>query len=249
MSLNKVLVGTSLALGALLVTQVVINNSKPLPHRYHASWINNANTAQEGVDQSDHVVGADVVSLAKGPDIVIATPAEPSGQDSIPTTVVTLSVTKKYKGNKSVGEIIHLLQTGSGSDAVISPAPPEADETLNIKSTSPVTGKNKRPDGQTKGSPPSSNSETRSTILEDDPPYQIGEKYILFLKNLDDGGGANPLLNAVPPGTTRALAPEGRYQVTKQDHLKPVTTKKGFAPKWQGKHKSELEAAIGGGNP
>lgn len=237
MTFNKVLAMTSVALGALLVTQVTVNNYfKPLPHRYHASWVDNANTAQEGVDQSDSVIEGEVQSVTKGPDIVLQVPSEPSGEDRIPTSVVTLLVTKKYKGSHAPGQTVQLVQTGGGSDAKIEEAPPEADDVVK---GNPFVGKgqikkNRADQGTSTASPSGPTSkESRATILEDDPPYEVGEKYVLFLKNVGD-----------QPGKTRALAPEGRYQITKEKRLKPVTTKKGFAPKWQGKDQGELEAAI-----
>jgi len=240
--LNRMLALTSVALGALLVSQLAFGVrlmlpweewNKPPVVRLHASWINNANTAAEGKAQSDHIVLGEVIGLAKGPDIVHAAPEEPEGQVSIPTTIVRLAVKKTYKG--APGEVVELFQTGGGTDAVQLPAPPEADAAKPPKAQ------------KGRGNPPGPTSnESRATILEDDPPYQIGEKYILFLKNIDEGPGvaAAGALAALPPGMVRALAPEGRYQITKQDHLKPVTTKKGFAPQWQGRHMSELEAEI-----
>ena len=51
-------------------------------------------------------------------------------------------------------------------------------------------------------------------------------------------------LAAVSPAMKRSLAPEGRYQVTKGDHLKPSTNRKGFAPNWKGRPLSDLESEL-----
>ena len=43
---------------------------------------------------------------------------------------------------------------------------------------------------------------------------------------------------------TRVLAPEGRLQITKSDHLKPATTRRGFAPNLVGRSLTEFETEI-----
>jgi hypothetical protein len=91
MTLNRALALTSVALGAMLVIQVALVNSQnfqPPQRRFHASWVNNANTLKEGLDQSDHVILGEVIELGKGPDLVVPAAGEPSGEDRIPTTIV-----------------------------------------------------------------------------------------------------------------------------------------------------------------
>src|SRR6266446_2928021 len=106
MALNRALALTSVALGAMLVIQVALVNSLnfQLPQRrFHASWVNHANTLKEGLDQSDHVILGEVIQLRKGPDLVIPAAGEPSGEDRIETTVVKLKVHKTYKGAPGEG--------------------------------------------------------------------------------------------------------------------------------------------------
>ncbi len=256
MTLNRVLALTSVALGALLVIQVALVNTQnfqPPPRRFHASWVNNANTLKEGADQSDHVILGEVIELRKGPDLVVVALPEPGGEDRIPTTIVKLAVMKTYKG--APGEVVELMQTGQSTDALLLPSDPAAaagdDEDNDSHGKDRDKGKSKgkgkgRPKGQSNASPtfPSAGDSSRATILEDDPPYQVGEKYIVFLKDMQQSPESATALAAVSPGMTRALAPEGRYQLTKGDHLKPMTARRGFAPNWVGRPLTEFESEI-----
>ena len=232
MTLNRVLVLTSVALGAMLVIQVALVNSlnfQPPQRRFHASWVNHANTLKEGLDQSDHVILGEVIQLRKGPDLVIPAAREPSGEDRIETTIVKLKVHKTYKGGP--GEFVELMQTGHSTDAVLLPGNPfpAAQDNGRVQ----VKGK-RRVQGQSTTSPIGPTAgDSRATILEDDPPYLVGEKYVLFLKDMQDSSGM-----------TRVLAPEGRLQITKSDHLKPATTRRGFAPNLVGRSLTEFETEI-----
>jgi len=218
MTLNRVLALTSVALGALLVIQVALVMSRPPERRLHASWLNLANTLEEGAAQSDHVILGEVLEVRKGQDIVVPAPGEPNDEHRVPTQIVKLRVEKAYKG--APGEVVELFQTGQSTDAEVEPSP--SDDThgkSRAKAPQPTSG------------------DARQNFLEDDPPYQVGEKYVLFLKDQQGAEGR-------PTGRKRALAPEGRYQVTKNDKLKPVTPKRGFAPKWIGRPLGDFEAEV-----
>src|SRR3989454_1081298 len=241
MTLNRVLALTSIALGAMLVIQVALvnsQNSQPPQRRLHASWVNHANTLKEGLDQSDQVILGEVSELGKGPDLVVPALGEPPcpastpkcvGEDRVPTTIVKLKVQKTYKGRP--GTFVKLLQTGHSTDAVLLPGNPFSATQdygrLQVKGKRRVQGQSTTsPIGPTSG-------DSRATILEDDPPYLVGEKYVLFLKDMQDSSGMK-----------RVLAPEGRLQITKSDHLKPATTRRGFAPNLVGRSLTEFETEI-----
>src|SRR5207249_9370352 len=178
MTLNRVLALTSIVLGAMLVIQVAFVNSlnfQPPQRRLHASWVNHANTLKEGLDQSDRVILGEVIQLRKGPDLVIPAAGEPSGEDRIETTIVKLKVHKTYKGAPS--EFVELMQTGHSTDAVLLPGNPfsAAQDNGNVQ----IKGK-RRVQGQSTTSPKGPTAgDSRATILEDDPPYLVGEKYVL----------------------------------------------------------------------
>ena len=243
MTLNRVLALTSVALGAMLVIQVALVNSlnvQPPQRRFHASWVNHANTLKEGLDQSDHVILGEVIQLRKGPDLVVPAAGEPSGEDRIETTVVKLKVNKTYKGRPS--DVVELMQTGHSTDAVLLPGNPfpAAQDNGHVQ----VKGK-RRVQGQSTTSPIGpTEGESRATILEDDPPYLVGEKYVLFLKDMQHSDASAVALAGVSRAMTRVLAPEGRLQITKSDHLKPATTRRGFAPNLVGRSLTEFETEI-----
>ena len=243
MTLNRVLALTSIVLGAMLVIQVALVNSlnvQPPQRRFHASWVNHANTLKEGLDQSDRVILGEVIQLRKGPDLVIPAAGEPSGEDRIETTIVKLKVQKTYKGAPSDG--VELMQTGHSTDAVLLPGNPfpAAQDNGHVQ----VRGK-RRVQGQSTTSPIGPTAgEPRATILEDDPPYLVGEKYVLFLKDMQRSDESAVALAGVSRAMTRVLAPEGRLQITKSDHLKPATTRRGFAPGLVGRSLAAFETEI-----
>ena len=244
MTLNRVLALTSAALGAMFVIQVTLvsyRNSQPPQRRLHASWVDHANTLKEGLDQSDHVILGEVVELRKGPDLVIPAAGEPGGEDRIPTTIAKFKVHKIYKGTPD--EFVELMQTGHSTDAVLlpgNPFPATARDDDKSKSKS-----KRRVQGQSKSSPTGPTTiDSRATILEDDPPYLAGEKYVLFLKDPQHSPSSAAARAGLSPTTKRVLAPEGRLQITKSDHLKPATTRRGFAPNLVGRSLTEFETAI-----
>jgi hypothetical protein len=246
MTLNKVLASTSVALGALLAIQVAIvyyQNLQPPQRRFHASWIDKADTLAEGLDKSDHVILGEVIELKKGRDIVVSAPGEPGGVDRIPTTIVKLKVQKTYKGTAS--DFVELMQTGHSTDAELLPENPfAAVHEDNGKGKGKGKGRGKRGvKGESKDSPGAPTAgDSRATIIEDDPPYLVGEKYVLFLKDMQYAHGSAAALAGVGPAMKRVLAPEGRFQITKGDRLKPATTRRGFAPTLIGKPLTEFEA-------
>lgn len=253
MTLNKVLASTSVALGALLAIQVAIivyfQNFQPPQRRFHASWIDKADTLAEGLDNSDHVILGEVIELKKGRDIVVSAPGEPGGVDRIPTTIAKLKVQKTYKGPLRGHEIVELMQTGHSTDAELLPensfpAVHEDNGKSKDNRKSKHKGKGKRGvKGESKDSPDAPTAgDSRATILEDDPPYLVGEKYVLFLKDMQYAHGSAAALAGVGPAMKRVLAPEGRFQITKGDRLKPATTRRGFAPTLIGKPLTEFEA-------
>lgn len=245
MTLNRALALTSGALGAMLVIQVAFLNSpnfQPPERRYHASWVDRADTLKQGLDQSDHVILGEVIKLGKGPDLVVPAAGEPSGEDRIPTTIVKLRVRKTFKATAELGEFVELMQTGQSTDAELLPGDPfpedDNDRGPFVKGKREVQSESKKsPMGPSAG-------DSRATILEDDPPYLLGERYVLFLKDMQHSDGSAAALAGVNPKMKRVLAPEGRLQITKSDRLKPATTRRGFAPDFVGKPLTEFENEI-----
>ena len=119
----------------------------------HASWAFSPKDLNDAKAHATHVVEGDVISVAAGPDIVTPAKGEPNDEDRIPTQHVQLKVTKAYKGNTKVGDVLDLFQTGG--------------------QTAP-TGK---PDGKQ-----GARVQTHIVLLSGDPLYKVGEHYLLMLE-------------------------------------------------------------------
>lgn len=249
MTLNRVLALTSIALGVALVIQAALVISRPPVRQLHVSWIDLANTLEEAIDQSDHIIVGEVLALRKGQDIVVRARGEPNDEDRVPTQIVKLRVEKALMG--APGEVIELFQTGQSTDAEVIPPVPDVLDQLIQDLTTRGREQPLPEEAPTAG-------EERGTILEDDPAYQVGERYVLFLKDMRDlkrvqapegrfqiteGDNLKDMRDS-PTQMKRVLAPEGRFQITKGDKLKPVTLRRGFAPQWFGRELAGLEQAI-----
>jgi hypothetical protein len=68
--------------------------------------------------------------------------------------------------------------------------------------------------------------------IHDDPPYRVGEAYVLFLREKID-----------EPGTHLLISPEGRYRVGDQG-LEPVAETDSWATAMRGKSVTDLERAL-----
>lgn len=71
-----------------------------------------------------------------------------------------------------------------------------------------------------------------NTWIHDDPPYHMGESYVLFIRNKIDEAG-----------THLVISPEGRYRLV-NDRLEPVAEGDNWATALRGKTLAELEQAL-----
>lgn len=217
MTLQKALAATALVLAVVLGIQITGWVNQPHTVQYFASWINLANSLDEAVELADQVVVAQVAEVERGPDLVSTVPEEPDGGDRIPVEVVTLKVARTLLGPET--DIVRLFHTMAINEAVFeNPAPRDDDE------------KDTTPDGP----PEPTNTDQRTNFLDGDPPYEVGEIYVLFLQ-------PGPTLGRTE--TQAVFAPEGRYRVDSEGRLEPVT-ERGFAPKMAGMPLEALEEAL-----
>lgn len=115
------------------------------------------------------IVLAEVIAVEQGKDLVVSVEGELNDQDRVPTQRVTLRVIKAYKGGSKANETLTLFQTGG-----MKAEAPASDSGKELESHAP------------------------QVILEGDPLYAMGEKYLLMLE-------------AGPNGMQRTISPEGRY--------------------------------------
>jgi hypothetical protein len=78
---------------------------------WHGTWKDTPRSLAETEKLASDIVIAEVGSVEKGPDIVVAAAGEPTGLDVIPTQRITLKVRESMKG--SADEVV-VFHTGDG---------------------------------------------------------------------------------------------------------------------------------------
>lgn len=78
---------------------------------WHGTWKDTPRSLAETEKLASDIVIAEVGSIEKGPDIVVAAAGEPNGVDVIPTQRITLKVQESMKG--SANEVV-VFHTGDG---------------------------------------------------------------------------------------------------------------------------------------
>jgi len=225
-NLNRILMGLALILVVALAIQIVsVVQSKP-DKVYFASWAFAPESVQEALKMSELVVLAKVTGTERGKDLSAKIDAE-GEEDRIPTTVVNMEIEETYFGN-SRNNSLRIFQTGLFVNVNPNDLPSKPDE----KDPGPPDDL-KEPREQPDRLPEYSDTEVRTTILDGDPPYMEGESYILFLTN-------------GPDGLMRPIAPHGRFKVSREGTLEPVTDRD-FAGKLRGQRSEVLVELIKGG--
>jgi hypothetical protein len=163
----------------------------------HASWAYNPRSVQEASERATNIVQAEILRVDPGKDIVTRLPEEPSGEDRIPTQLVTLKVVRSLKGGLREGQMVQMFQTGGVVLPQVGPDGP------------------KKEDARLLGA--------RQVILEGDPLYQVGEQHMLML----DAGPDGLLKTIAPEGRFKleregTLTPTVDNDVTKALSGRPV---------------------------
>lgn len=194
-----------LALSLVLVGQLAFYHAQRPTTAGHAAWIFQPATFQEVVAQAPTIIEAEVVSVAAGPDLVNPAPGEPTGEDRTPTTYSTMKVLKVLKGALKPGEQVIIFRTGVQPENA---PPPPTDPKMTYH-------------------PP--------LVLEDDPPYHVGEQHFL-------------LLNPGPDTTLQPVSPEGRYQIN-ADHTVVGVSGSTVSQSVTAHTVQDLERAVTGATP
>jgi LPXTG-motif cell wall-anchored protein len=215
-----------LALG--LVAQFVAYRLDRPGMSNHAVWAFQPETFADVVNNSQLVVTAEVVRVDPGADIVVPAKGEPTGESRIPTQRITVRVESTDKGAANAGQELVIFHTGGvmktgeappvgsldGKDAPeVIPAPagvPDA-QTGNFSAKGDANAPGPDRPAQSPDANAPADAGIVSFMLDDDPAYQPGERYLLALV---DG----------PEGTLRPISPEGRYLVAPDNSVQAVTT-------------------------
>jgi hypothetical protein len=227
MKTDKLLLGGICLLLGGLAAQIALGVVRPLGSTQMASWVNNPRNLQEAKDSSDEIVTGRVARVRRADDLVVAATGEPGGSDAIPVEVVTIQVETRHKGGQAKGETIELFHTG------LSKGTPPSER--GDRPPGPAPADAKKPSQP----PDKSGSASRTIILADDPPYENGERYVLFLRP-----GPKVTAEGAPVATKRVLSPEGRYKVTAAGKIDPISSRAEFAKKQKDKSLPEFEAEL-----
>lgn len=195
-SMNKLMLFSILTLSVTLGVQMIITPPKQYrENNVLANWAESPETLGEAEKLATKIVISRVINVHKGKDLVIKQANEPSGEMRIPTEVITLHVDNTLKGKPQ--SVIKLFRTGT-SQYTVKPRkiPKEYLDEIQASDTEAL-------------------EYVDTFLLEGDPQYTIGERYLLFLT---DG----PKLGAE---LKRVVAPEGRYIIDASDSLIAVQNK------------------------
>lgn len=226
MRLEKVLRSSVAVLAAAFAVQFAYSYyNKPDPV-YHASWKDNPKNVAEAKGLAKRAVTGVVLKVEKGEDLIVEAKGEANGQDRLPTEVVTLKVEGKHKGD--AGPEVKVYRLGSNKGLTNKPAPTEQ------APPKPEKGAVDRPAQPIR----LTEEQTRTIMLEDDPPYRQGERYVLLL---DDGPSVK--VGGAEVKTQRPISPDGRFRVTQDDKLQPIS-RSAFANQLRGKARADLERDL-----
>ena len=224
MRLEKVLVVAAAGLLATFLAQVGIHSYQSKPDTF-ASWRYYPKSVEEARKLSSHVVVGKVAGVRSGR--LQPMDKEKFEEDvSLPAEVVTFRVENTFMGDKV--EEVQLFHTGTGESTYNRPEPrekpPEAPKGAVPKSQRP---------------PKPTEEQARPVLLMDDPPYREGESYLLFLMD-----GPEVAIDGSPVKTMTIISPEGRYRITANGTLTPVSSREGLPKMFRGKNVKELEAML-----
>lgn len=232
MTLRNLLIFVNGGLLLALLSQLVVPYTNP-PRTAFADWVDSPKTLEETSQLASQVVHAKVVRLRKAKPIIVKIEGEPGGVDRIPVEIVTLElVDEAAKGNGRRGAQIDVFRTGhSDADRPSKRRPPP----MSQAPPKPADGIDKAdaPEGSEFG-----HSESELVGLVGDPPYEVGDEYVLFLSEGPEveeerGRKVKPM---------RIVSPEGRYKVTREG-LVPMSERE-FAQAQKGKPAEDLTARV-----
>ena len=223
---KKFVLTIAMLAGVLLLQAWSLVHEKPGP-RYVASWKNIPKNIDEAKNLASQIVLGRVTRVRRAEDLVVEAPGEPKGEDRIPIEAVTIRLEKSYKGARP--QTIEVFHTGLSVGIPVSelrpprgPAPPKPEDGVDRPARLPIPSK----------------EASRTILLEEDPPYERNQRYLLLLTD-----GPEVIVGGTRVKTKAVISPEGRYRITENDRVEPVT-RRGFAGARAGRLLRELEAEV-----
>ncbi len=223
-TINRILVISAVILTVGVVAQVVRGVNR-LQHRgaYMALSAFEPQTLAEADKLADQVVVGQVASLRRGADLVTQAPGEPGGVDRIPTEIVTLKIDKTMKG--AAAQSVEVFRTGLSVDPLYDrPAP---------KTPPDSAERPKDAVGDPSKLPRPTREQANRYSVHDDPPYQVGQRYLLMLTKGPE----------IAKGAKRVVSPEGRFFVGADNKLIPAS-QRAFAMQMRGKALTDVEGEL-----
>lgn len=223
-TVNKILVISAVVLTAALVSQVVTGINR-LQHRgrYMALSAFEPQTLAEADKLADQVVVGQVAGIRRGADLVTQAPGEPGGVDRIPTEIVTMKIDRTMKG--AAAQSVEVFRTGLSVDPLFDrPAP---------KTPPDAAERPKDAVGDPSKLPRPTREQANRYSVHDDPPYQVGQRYLLMLTKGPE----------IAKGAKRLVSPEGRFFVGADNRLIPASQRT-FAAQMRGRALPEIEGEL-----
>ncbi len=215
MRAQSYLKGAVSTLCVLLVCQTIAAGTPWRMVEASPSWAHLAQSRADAERFSDAIVLAHVSTIESGLSLTHVVPGA-GFADRIPVEIVNLSIERVVRVRPGVtirpGATVRLFHT-----ALVSP------------DAEPDPAREAAPRGAP-ARPPEQGSQ-RTTLLEDDPPYAPGERYLFYLAQGPPIQGAS---------TFAVFAPEGRYLILNQ--ILHARTTRGFAPTLDGRRLNEVVA-------
>jgi hypothetical protein len=220
--LNRILLSAIVVLGAGFLAQIAINTYLYRPPVITAAWAYDPRDLAEAKGLAQDIVEAQVMKAERADDIVIKAPGEPGDVIRIAVEVVTLNTVAKLKGEQGQEiKVFHTLGMPAGFEA-----PPP------MKSAPP-----KPKDGI--DPPPRIMPFVANTVnIHDDPQYQPGERYLLFLRE-----GPQVHMKGKTVATHSLLSPTTRLLIRPDSKVEPAA-QGGLGFMLRGQGMDQLRKAI-----
>jgi hypothetical protein len=230
MKLRIALLTACAALALSLAVQIsILSNAQPTKI-YIASWADRPESIEETTDLAESVVQARVRRIRPAQPLEVS--IEGGEVDRVPVEVITLEVIDEdLKGNRQRGTEIELFRTGHSGAAT----PDKRSAPQGPPPPRPEEGAVERSQAERQRGGAHAHGAVLFSAMMDDPPYQVGETYVLFVRE-----GPRLRVDGTETQTRAIVAPEGRWRVRENNTLEPMSSRD-FAQQLRGRPVQQLK--------